>query len=321
MKTLGSPHLTAGYDDAELVRQIKQSVGGMAFFAATGPLGTQCKDCAAYSYYRTVRTKSGDAVRSVLRRGCCAKFYRLTGQHGDAIPPTTESCKYFERTGKQEKAKETDMSNLPIISTDDGWNDAAGEASERTIRGALLKFADWRWTAGKEATPVPSDTRLIAIGTTAAWIRWEERKPVEYRFRPAGGRLPERNELGHSDRELWELGPDGERVDPFRNTRFVYLVGPNDAAAYTFTTSSGGGRQAVADLGDQIARMRTVHPDAVPLVELSAADMPTKYGVKSRPVFKIVAWKTANGEAPGERQITSQAAQKAINHMDDEIPF
>ena len=38
------------------------------------------------------------------------------------------------------------------IPADDGWDDAAGEASERTIRGHLLKFADWRWTLGKEAT-------------------------------------------------------------------------------------------------------------------------------------------------------------------------
>ena len=26
----------------------------------------------------------------------------------------------------------------------DGWDDAAAEAAERTIRGQLLKFADWR---------------------------------------------------------------------------------------------------------------------------------------------------------------------------------
>jgi hypothetical protein len=31
------------------------------------------------------------------------------------------------------------------IPADDGWDDAAGEASERTIRGHLLN-ADWRGT-------------------------------------------------------------------------------------------------------------------------------------------------------------------------------
>src|SRR6516165_11666134 len=48
---------------------------------------------------------------------------------------------------------EKQQQQLPV--TNDGWNDAAKEAAERPINGTLLKFADWRWTAGKEATAVP----------------------------------------------------------------------------------------------------------------------------------------------------------------------
>ena len=64
---------------------------------------------------------------------------------------------------------------------DDGWDDAADEASERMIKGQLLKFADWRWTVGKEGTHVPDGTRLVALATAAAWVRWEGGKPVETR--------------------------------------------------------------------------------------------------------------------------------------------
>jgi hypothetical protein len=60
----------------------------------------------------------------------------------------------------------------------DGWNDAAQEAGERTIRGTLLKFADWRWTAGKEATPIEDGTKLVALATAAMWVRWENGKPA-----------------------------------------------------------------------------------------------------------------------------------------------
>jgi hypothetical protein len=71
--------------------------------------------------------------------------------------------------------------------------------------------------------------------------------------------------------------------------------------------------------------MRTVHPDAVPIVELRAAEMPTKFGRKSKPVFKVVGWKSASGEAPApvERQITAQQAKKEVDQqeMDDSIPF
>jgi hypothetical protein len=72
--------------------------------------------------------------------------------------------------------------------------------------------------------------------------------------------------------------------------------------------------------------MRTVHPDAVPIVELRAAEMPTKFGRKSKPVFKVVGWKSASGgeaPAPAERQITAkQASEEVYRHeMDDSIPF
>jgi hypothetical protein len=218
--------------------------------------------------------------------------------------------------------------------TDDGWSDAANEAAERTIRGTLLKFADWRWTAGKEATPLKDGTRLVALATAAMWVRWEDGKPVEYRVREPGKRLPYRDELSHLDESEWEEGPNGEPIDPWRNTRLVYLVDPQTAEAFTFSTSSWGGRGAVCDLGDQIARMRKAHPNAVPIVELRSAEMPTKYGRKSKPVFKVIGWKATDTEetVPAERQIATRhdaddfAADSVANTVardldDDEIPF
>jgi hypothetical protein len=207
----------------------------------------------------------------------------------------------------------------------DGWDDAAAEAAERTIRGQLLKFADWRWTAGKESAPVEDGTKLVALATAALWQRWEDGKPVENRMREPGRRLPDRDELNHLDKSLWEEGPDGEPQDPWQNTRLVYLVDPRTAEAFTFSTSSWGGRDAVTDLGDQITRMRSVHPAAVPIVELRSAEKKTKYGRKSRPVFKVVEWKMADAAAaaPAERQITAQQAEQGVGCavIDDEIPF
>jgi hypothetical protein len=210
---------------------------------------------------------------------------------------------------------------LPIAN--DGWNDATQEASEQTIQGTLLKFADWRWTAGKEGAVIPDGTKLVARATAAGWVRWQDNKPAEYRMRQPGRRLPDRNELGHNDQGEWEDGPDGQPKDPWQNTRWVYLVDPVTAEAYTFTTSSWGGRNAVTTLGDQIARMRSVHPDAVPVVELRAAEMLTKFGRKSKPIFKVVSWKAADGAAPVERQISVSEAKKEVDRreMDDDIPF
>jgi hypothetical protein len=94
---IGSPYLTAGFADPELVRQIKKSVAGMAHFAATGPFGTQCKDCRFFGYSRIYRSGTGDAEKTVFQRSRCGKFFELTRRHGAQVPADTESCKYFER--------------------------------------------------------------------------------------------------------------------------------------------------------------------------------------------------------------------------------
>jgi hypothetical protein len=177
----------------------------------------------------------------------------------------------------------------------DGWDDAAAEAGERMIRGQLLKFADWRWTLGKEATQVKDGMKLVALATAAMWVRWEDGRPVEHLVRRPGERLAVRERLSHTNEDEWPNGPGGEPQDPWQNTRLVYLVNEDTAEAFTFSTSSWGGRAAVIDLGDTIARMRGTHPDAAPIVELRATEWPTKFGRKSKPWFKIVSWKNATG--------------------------
>ena len=121
-------------------------------------------------------------------------------------------------------------------------------------------------------------------------MKWQGGKPVEYRVREPGVPMPERAELGDNDPAKWEVGPDGQPRDPWQNTRFVHLIDPQTAEEFTFSTSSWGGRDCVINLAGQIKRMRSKHPDAVPLVELGAAPMSTKFGRKSKPVLKVVGW-------------------------------
>ena len=203
------------------------------------------------------------------------------------------------------------------IAAGDGWDDAAEEASERMIRGQLLKFADWRWTAGKEATPIAEGTRLVALATAAMWVFWQAGRPVDHIVRRPGERLPERDKLSHASEKEWPAGPSGEPQDPWQNTRLVYLIDPETAEAYTFSTSSWGGRSAVIDLGDTITRMRTTHPDAAPIVELRAVEMPTRFGKKSKPALKVVGWKNASGSGSepartGPRPIITSGRPRAV---------
>jgi hypothetical protein len=212
---------------------------------------------------------------------------------------------------------------------DDGWSDAAHEAEGRQhLRGTLLKFSDWRWIAGREGRVLEHGTRLVAMSTEAGWVRWENGKPAEYRMRQSGRRLPERDELGYTDQSEWEQNFRGEATDPWQNTRFVYLVDPQTAEDFTFSTSSWGGRGAVADLAGQIARMRSAHPGALPVIELQAVEMPTRFGRKSKPVFKVIGWKRGSGADEGllpsegnEPENTDLAPLSRKQELDDEIPY
>jgi hypothetical protein len=210
----------------------------------------------------------------------------------------------------------------------DGWDDTAAEAESRIIRGSLLKFSEGRWSIGKENEAVKEGRQLVAVATAAAWVKWQGGKPVEYRLREAAMPMPEREQLGDCDRAGWEDGSDGQPRDPWQSTRFVHLIDPQTAEAFTFSTASGGGRDCVINLADQTKRMRGKHPDAVPLVELGAAPMSTKHGRKSKPVFRVVGWKNTavNVVVEQPEQLLPAptsvfAERKPVDDMDDDIPF
>jgi hypothetical protein len=208
------------------------------------------------------------------------------------------------------------MNNLIITSTDDGWGDAAAEQEASVIRGTLLKFGDWRWSKGKEGTEVEEGTKLVALQTRAAWVKWNDGKPCEYIMRIAGKALPEREELGDTDESKWPLGPDKQAKDPWQNTRFVYLIDPLTAEAFTFSTSSWGGRGAVNDLAAAISRVRAARPNAVPLIELQAQPHQTKFGRKSKPFFKVIEWRGDDLAPPTPKPLPAPA-----NAFDDQIPW
>jgi hypothetical protein len=89
-------HLTQGHGPV-LARQISLTYPGMAHFAATGPLGTTCAECASYGYWRKRQNAAGDVVGTKFRKGACGKHFELTRQHGLPVPADTESCRHFTR--------------------------------------------------------------------------------------------------------------------------------------------------------------------------------------------------------------------------------
>lgn len=210
---------------------------------------------------------------------------------------------------------DADHENVAAVS-DDGFDEIAAEATARPIRGELLTFADWKWRSGKEKTVMADGRKLVAVAAAALWQKWVNGHPTIVRAEP-GKRLPDRDEIGDNNPDQWELASDGKPRDPWQDTRLLYLVDPETAQDFTFSTSTYVGRAAVVALADQIKRMRFAHPGAQPLVALHSAEHKTQHGRKSRPVFRVVGWFGADGEKLAAKQIAAQRRDE----MADEIPF
>jgi hypothetical protein len=217
---------------------------------------------------------------------------------------------------------------------DDGF--AVSERSSATLlKGSIVKFVDGIYKANKTEIleQAPQGPVFVVVRILTAWVHWQGGRPIEHKITHAGQSHPWREELGDDDRTEWELGVGGLPSDPWRDTRYVYLIGPHTAKTYTFVTDSVGGRQAVGELKEAIMTARHARPDALPVVQLAASNMKTKYGVKPRPDFKIVDWRS--GTPTAARQIEQRADDddtfgepfsadkeaKTVHPFDDDIPF
>jgi hypothetical protein len=191
------------------------------------------------------------------------------------------------------------------------WNIPTDGA--RSIEGELLTFATRQYFVGgsKYRKELATGTSLAALSVKAVWKRWQDKRVVEL-ITEVGGRYPRREELGYRDESKWERGLDGRPADPLQDSREILFANPTTFEAYTFCTSSLGGRRSVDELDSAMRNARRIRPDAVPLVSLESQPMPTRYGVKSRPYFRILNWSTPGAEQP--------AIAPPVNDLDDPIP-
>ena len=127
------------------------------------------------------------------------------------------------------------------------------KVAECIVKGTLLKFADWKWTKGKESIEIECGTALVALGTTAAWVKWSGGNSL------SGTRCvrlvkdcPIATSLAILKGRDWEIGPGQQAQGPLAEHALHLLRRPDQCRSITFSTSSWGGRQAVNDLAEQI---------------------------------------------------------------------
>ena len=162
------------------------------------------------------------------------------------------------------------------------------------IVGQMIKFDSGIYKVNKTET-LPPDIELVAIDATTAWVKWREKRPIEHHITQPGQQHPDRDDLPDKNKAEWEIGLDGQPIDPWKNTRYLRLINPLTGADYTFVTDSIGGCRGISDLKSQIRNVRYAHPNALPLIKLRTTTMKTRYGLKPRPLFEVIGWRGKSG--------------------------
>jgi hypothetical protein len=191
-----------------------------------------------------------------------------------------------------------------ITVRDDGF--AVSERGSNTLlKGITAKFATGTYKANKTEIleQAPHGPAYVVLGVVTSWVHWQNKRPTEHRITQVGQTHPWRDDLGDDNPTDWELDPGGVPRDPWKDTRYVYLLNPQNANTYTFITDCVGGRQAVGELKDAIMTYRLAVPGALPVVQLATGSMPTRHNRETpRPDFIIIDWR-GGAPAPAPEQI------------------
>ncbi len=206
----------------------------------------------------------------------------------------------------------------------DPFREMAGALRSRTgFDGTKLKFSKGQWLAGKDDATM-NNAELIARVDQAmfGWCLWIDKKPVDYfvgfvrdRYQP-----PKRSQLGHTDRTKW-LKKDS---DPWQMTSYLPLTDPGDGTLYIYSTTSGGGRDALANLQEAFADNREFHPQEahkLPVVTLSADHYQhPEFGRVETPMFEIVRWVDPPANMKAIRPPAPASQMLAIEHTPQGLP-
>jgi hypothetical protein len=204
---------------------------------------------------------------------------------------------------------QTSTSNVAVA---DGFD--AIDPTSSPIRGVDTRFKDGAYYNFADKIDVP-DRTFAALDFVAGWQKLQKDCPPEYMIQKTGEPRPSQPHVNEKD---WPPDLNGVPEHPWKWTRYLYLLDTAAGDISTFLSSTTGGRIAVDELRDQIAFMRRMRPDAIPIVALRSKDMPTQYGsTKPRPHFKILGWKTRDNVGP--QQLLTGSKQKVDSSTIEEI--
>lgn len=171
---------------------------------------------------------------------------------------------------------------------DDGFD----RTPTKRTGGAYLNWTDARGWTDRDGQPPPP--LLLAWKSDEFVRRWKDNRPEDIVDKP----LPDPQTLNSAIAESeWDPGIDGKPRPPWAHYRAVYFVDPASGKSFTYAAPTVGARIAVEELQEAVANMRLLRGDrCLPLVHLTEKPWKVPTGLRKRPVFEIVDWKTPGGE-------------------------
>jgi hypothetical protein len=291
-------------------------------------------NAAAWRWIDDFEQSRGDRDRRIR---LLMKTLRHRQQH---LFPNRESRRdrsAFTQLNKDTCIMSDTMTKLPA--TEDAFGFHGGDDddySARLVKGAILRCVDGSWKA-RDGTVLAPDQMFACLGTQTALQLWQDGLPADSIVKTPGKALPAVAELNSAIPEAnWAIGKfTNEPTPPWKKVWIAYLLDPVTARMFTFINDTNGARRAVTDLSDQVMVMRHLRGTMVlPIVQLSSAPMPTQWGQKIRPAFKVITWRQTGLKVDGpkiEHKPDAPVAPDLIGEevepvtvgeeMDDEIGF
>ena len=243
-------------------------------------------------------------------------------------PPARVVLSPAAKQTEQLETKEYEMSDLSLF-RQSASRMRSGEG--RAFDGDFVTFngESGGWKSGKNKTLI--DGRQLVADIYDLIVGWQAYRDDKFIY--AGHGLardnhepPPREQLDENDKRFWR-----NPQDPWRLTYYLALHDPATREQFIFSTSSGGGKDALANLQEAFAdHNEKAAPEDYewPFVELASDHYVNTYGKKIfKPIFETVDWvkpppafRLPKPPAATAIMVTDFTRRPALEHLAEEWP-
>lgn len=161
---------------------------------------------------------------------------------------------------------------------------------------------DFIWTTSDDEE-FPKNQELCVVDTLRCAQKWVDHKVVDAISVPPSQKWPAIEKLNADcPKSEWQEGPNGQPQGPWQRTRVVYFVDLETMQKYTYASGTTGADICVREFRDRVRTMRRFRGELVyAIVTLGDTYMPTRWGGRQRPDFKIQRWIKLGGDGDPEK--------------------